>query len=198
MTRSFDGEIEEEKVHVRLSISGETRGDAGPAGEIQEEEKVHVRLTVTGKQTDPDGNTQENTAVYRAECRNCGDGYLFSYPAEGTDVNLFLSRGSAWMQRGHNPDARMVFDPSGAVTRCDYETAYGVIPLEIRTEQISILAGGLRRDSYADKRKSGSENTLTHIFRSGRGLQARIRYALIMGPDYELSCSVTIKTQQIV
>lgn len=148
------------------------------------EEEVPVLLTVTGKQTDPEGSTRETAAVYRAVCRNSGEGLLFSYLAEDTPVTLFLSRSLAWMQRG-GIDARMVFDPSGAVTRCDYETAYGTIPMEVRTEGISVLAGG------SGKQGEGGAGIVC------RSLQARIRYTLIMGADYELSCSVTIKTQQM-
>lgn len=142
-----------------------------------EKEGVPVLLTVTGRQTDPDSGTQENTAAYRAEMKTCGEGVLFSYRTEDAPVQLFVSRERAWMQRGGKREGRMVFDPSVSSTRCDYETAYGVIPMEIRTEGISLLAGG--------GPAGGS-----------RGLRARIRYRLIMSPEYELICSVTIKTQQ--
>ena len=170
---------------------------------VSGEEEVPVLLTVIGKQTDPDGNTQESTAVYRAVCRNKGEGYLFSYFAEGTEVSLFLSRDRAWMQRGPGRSARMVFDPSADSTSCSYETDYGSIPMEIRTQGISVLAGELRRkalkgrENITDRKDSNSSgNSGVEILRSVRGLQARIRYTLIMAPKYELSCSVTIKTQQ--
>ena len=178
---------------------------ADPPETMSEQEGVPVLLTVTGKQTDPDGNTQENTSVYRAVCRNKEDGFLFSYFAEGREVNLFLSRGSAWMQRGAVRSARMVFDPSASSTRCSYETDYGIIPMEIRTEGISVMAGGLRRKSVesrksiADDRDSKrSGNRSDDFCRAARSLQARIRYTLVMDREYELKCSVTIKTQQIV
>lgn len=145
-----------------------------------QKENVSVLLTVTGKQTDPEGNTQENTAVYRGSRRSCGEGVLFSYQSENVEVLLFLSREKAWMERGGNRSARMVFDPFLSSTHCDYETAYGVIPMEVRTENIAVLGGGLQQTG------------------SRRDLQARIRYKLVMGEDYELTCSVTIKTQQIV
>ena len=143
-----------------------------------------ILLTVTGKQTGPDGNTQENTAVYRAAQSLCGEGYLFTYRAEDVQVRLFLSRTLAWMERNGVKDTRMVFDPALFSTRCDYETAYGTIPMEIRTEKISVLGGGLRAN---DIPFSGRENS---------DLQARIRYKLVMGQDYELTCSVTVKTQR--
>ena len=139
-----------------------------------------ILLTVTGKQTGPDGNTQENTAVYRAAQSLCGEGYLFTYRAEDVQVRLFLSRTLAWMERNGVKDTRMVFDPALFSTRCDYETAYGTIPMEIRTGKISVLSGGLRQ--------SGS---------SAGNIRARIHYTLVMGQDYEQKCSVTIKTQQI-
>lgn len=140
-----------------------------------------ILLTVTGKQTGPDGNTQENTAVYRAAQSLCGEGYLFTYRAEDVQVRLFLSRTLAWMERNGVKDTRMVFDPALFSTRCDYETAYGTIPMEIRTGKISVLSGGLGQ--------SGS---------SAGNIRARIHYTLVMGQDYEQKCSVTIKTQQIV
>lgn len=178
---------------------------ADPPETMPDQEGVPVLLTVTGKQTDPDGSTQENTSVYRAVCRNKEDGFFFSYFDEGTEVNLFLSRGSAWMQRGAVRSARMVFDPSASSTRCSYETDYGIIPMEIRTEGISVMAGGLRRKSVesrksiADDRDSKrSGNRSGDFFRAARSLQARIRYTLVMDREYELKCSVTIKTQQIV
>lgn len=178
---------------------------ADPPEKMPDQEGVPVLLTVTGKQTDPDGSTQENTSVYRAVCRNKEDGFFFSYFDEGTKVNLFLSRGSAWMQRGTVRSARMVFDPSASSTRCSYETDYGIIPMEIRTEGISVMAGGLRRKSVesrksiADDRDSKrSGNRSGDFFRAARSLQARIRYTLVMDREYELKCSVTIKTQQIV
>lgn len=155
------------------------------AQETGSKEGVFVLLTVTGKQTDPDGNIQESTSVYRAVCRRSGKGLLFTYSAEEAAATLFLSRDLAWMQRGRSESSRMVFDPSGTVTDCDYETAYGIIPMQIRTDRISVLAGGRR----------GREEKGTEII--GRGLQARIRYSLLMGPEYELFCSVTIKVQQI-
>ena len=178
---------------------------ADPPETMSDQEGVPVLLTVTGKQTDPDGNTQENTSVYRAVCRNKEDGFFFSYFDEGTKVNLFLSRGSAWMQRGTVRSARMVFDPSVPSTRCSYETDYGIIPMVIRTEGISVMAGGLRRKSV-ESRKSISDdrdskrngNLSGDFFRAARSLQARIRYTLVMDREYELTCSVTIKTQQIV
>ena len=178
---------------------------ADPPETMPDQEGVPVLLTVTGKQTDPDGSTQENTSVYRAVCRNKEDGFLFSYFEEGREVNLFLSRGSAWMQRGAVRSARMVFDPSASSTRCSYETDYGIIPMEIRTEGISVMAGGLRRKSV-ESRKSISDdrdskrngNLSGDFFRAARSLQARIRYTLVMDREYELTCSVTIKTQQIV
>ena len=139
-----------------------------------------ILLTVTGKQTGPDGNTQENTAVYRAAQSLCGEGYLFTYRAEDVQVCLFLSRTLAWMEMNGVKDTRMVFDPALFSTRCDYETAYGTIPMEIRTGKISVLSGGLRQ--------SGS---------SAGNIRARIHYTLVMGQDYEQKCSVTIKTQQI-
>lgn len=139
-----------------------------------EKEGTPVLLTITGRQTDPDTGTQENTASYRAVMSACGEGHLFSYLTEDASVKLFVSRERAWMQRGGKRENCMVFDPSVTSTQCDYETAYGVIPMEIRTDRISVLAGG------------------------SRGLQARIRYTLAMSPEYELTCSVTIKTQQTV
>jgi hypothetical protein len=139
-----------------------------------EKEGTLVLLTITGRQTDPDTGTQENTASYRAVMSACGEGHLFSYLTEDASVKLFVSRERAWMQRGGKRENCMVFDPSVTSTQCDYETAYGVIPMEIRTDRISVLAGG------------------------SRGLQARIRYTLAMSPEYELTCSVTIKTQQTV
>ena len=99
-------------------------------------------------------------------------------------MRLFVSRKNAWMQRGSRESARMVFDPSVPSVHCDYETAYGTIPMEIRTEKISVLGGGLRAN---DIPFSGRENS---------DLQARIRYKLVMGQDYELTCSVTVKTQR--
>lgn len=162
------------------------KGLSAHAGEISSEEKIPVLLTVTGKQTDPDGNTQESTSVYEAVCCECGEGVLFSYLAEKTEVRLFLSRGLAWMQRGCRESGRMLFDPSGEVTQCDYETAYGVIPMQIRTDLISVLTGGLGQDH-----KKNIADIVRH------GLRARIRYRLMMGSDYEQLCSVTIKTQQI-
>jgi hypothetical protein len=167
-----------------LSGAGSRQG-MKDAKKEKPQDQVPVLLTVTGKQTDPEGSTRETSAVYSAVCRTSEQGLLFSYPAEDTLVTLFLSRRLAWMQRGGSIEARMVFDPSGAVTRCDYETAYGIIPMEVRTEGISILAGG------PGKRGEGGRDVI------GRGLQARIRYALIMGADYQLSCSVTIKAQQM-
>ncbi len=146
------------------------RGRQGRA----EQEGTPVLLTITGRQTDPDTGTQENTASYRAVMSACGEGHLFSYLTEDASVKLFVSRERAWMQRGGKRENCMVFDPSVTSTRCGYETAYGVIPMEIRTDRISVLAGG------------------------SRGLQARIRYTLVMSPEYELTCSVTIKTQQTV
>ena len=150
---------------------------ADPPETMSDQEGVPVLLTVTGKQTDPDGNTQENTSVYLAVCRNKEDGFFFSYFAEGTEVNLFLSRGSAWMQRGTVRSARMVFDPSASSTRCSYETAYGIIPMEIRTEGISVMAGGLRRKSVesrksiADDRDSKRNGNLSgDFFRAARSL----------------------------
>ena len=178
---------------------------ADPPETMPDQEGVPVLLTVTGKQTDPDGSTQENTSVYRAVCRNKEDGFFFSYFDEGTKVNLFLSRGSDWMERGTVRSARMVFDPSASSTRCSYETDYGIIPMVIRTEGISVMAGGLRRKSVesrksiADDRDSKrSGNRSGDFFRAARSLQARIRYTLVMDREYELKCSVTIKTQQIV
>lgn len=143
-------------------------------------EGVNVQLIVTGKQTDPDGNTQESTSFYHAVCSVCGKGFLFSYFADGREVRLFISRDSAWMQRGPGRSARMVFDPSLPCTQCDYETDYGTIPMVIRTGTISVLAGG--------------PHTGDKVYRN---LKARIRYTLVMGSDYELTCSVTIKTRQV-
>ena len=182
---------------------------ADPPEKMPDQEGVPVLLTVTGKQTDPDGSTQENTSVYRAVCRNKEDGFFFSYFDEGTKVNLFLSRGSAWMQRGTVRSARMVFDPSVPSTRCSYETDYGIIPMVIRTEGISVMAGGLRRKSVESRKSitddrdgnrdsSISGNRSGDFCRAARSLQARIRYTLVMDREYELKCSVTIKTQQIV
>ncbi|MBR3188438.1 MAG: DUF1934 domain-containing protein [Lachnospiraceae bacterium] len=182
---------------------------ADPPETMPDQEGVPVLLTVTGKQTDPDGSTQENTSVYRAVCRNKEDGFFFSYFDEGTKVNLFLSRGSAWMQRGTVRSARMVFDPSVPSTRCSYETDYGIIPMVIRTEGISVMAGGLRRKSVESRKSitddrdgnrdsSISGNRSGDFCRAARSLQARIRYTLVMDREYELKCSVTIKTQQIV
>lgn len=155
------------------------RGKGNPAaekGRQGKEEKAgrSVLLTITGRQTDPDSGTQENTVTCPAVMRACGEGHLFSYLTEDAPAMLFVSRKRAWMQRGAKRESRMVFDPSVSSTQCDYETAYGVIPMEIRTDRISVLSGG------------------------SRGLQARIRYTLIMSPEYELTCSVTIRTQQTV
>ena len=160
---------------------------SSPVGERSSEEAVPLLLTVTGKQTDPDGNTQETASVYEAVCRKYGDGFLFSYLAEETEVRLFISHRLAWMQRGGRESGRMLFDPSGEMTQCDYETAYGIIPMQIHTDFISVLAGGLRQDH-----KTKGADIVRH------GLRARIRYRLMMGSDYEQLCSVTIKTQQIV
>ena len=160
---------------------------SSPVGERSSEEAVPLLLTVTGKQTDPDGNTQETASVYEAVCRKYGDGFLFSYLAEETEVRLFLSRSLAWMQRGGRESSCMLFDPSAKMTQCDYETAYGIIPMQIHTDFISVLAGGLRQDH-----KTKGADIVRH------GLRARIRYRLMMGSDYEQLCSVTIKTQQIV
>ena len=148
---------------------------------MQRTEDVNVLLTVTGKQTDREGNTQENTVLYRAALREMEEGVLFSYRAQDEDVLLFVSRGSAWMERSGSRSTRMVFDPSVPSTQCSYMTAYGTIPMEIRTRNISVLSGGRRQKED----------------RSGiRDLQARIHYTLVMGKDYEQICSVTIKAQQ--
>lgn len=197
--------MEDHPVMEEYSAGSEHSVTADQPESASGEAELPVLLTVTGKQTDPDGNMQENTAVYRAVCRNKGEGYFFSYFAEGTGVNLFISRDRAWMQRGTVRSARMVFDPSAPSTRCSYETDYGIIPMEIRTEGISVMAGGLRRKSVesrksiADNRDSKrSGNRSDDFFRAARSLQARIRYTLVMDLEYELKCSVTIKTQQIV
>ena len=50
---------------------------ADPPETMSDQEGVPVLLTVTGKQTDPDGNTQENTSVYLAVCRRNGSQSLF-------------------------------------------------------------------------------------------------------------------------
>ena len=144
-----------------------------------------VRLSVCGKQTDPDGNTQENPALYTAACAPSGDGWLFSYEADGVPARLFLSRRLAWTERSEEeaqdtPGNRMVFDPSVPAAKCLYETPFGTIPMEIRTRRIALLGKGAA---------AAPEGHAGNTFR----LRARIFYTLQMDPGYELSCTVTIR-----
>ena len=59
-----------------------------------------VRLSISGKQTDPEGNTQENTALHHAICTADGGGWLFTYMENGIPARLYISRSLAWMERG--------------------------------------------------------------------------------------------------
>ena len=59
-----------------------------------------VRLSISGKQTDPEGNTQENTARHQAVCRAEGGGWLLTYREKGLPSRLYLSRSLVWMERG--------------------------------------------------------------------------------------------------
>lgn len=150
-----------------------------------------VRLSISGKQTDPEGNTQENTALHHAICTADGGGWLFTYMENGIPARLYISRSLAWMERGDlhregsssrtepaeslrgSGGTRMVFDPALSAARCMYETPFGRIPMLIRTEGIALLGG----------KKQAAPFRLT----------ARIRYTLRMDPDYTLTCAVTIR-----
>lgn len=139
-----------------------------------------VSLTVTGRQTDPDGNMQENTAVYRGSCSVCDGGRLLSCSDAEGGLCLYLSRRKAWIEyrnaQGTLQGTRMVFDPALAAARCEYRTPFGTIPMSVTTHAIRILDGG------------GTEQ---------RSFQARLSYTLSMEPDYALKCAVTIKARQL-
>ena len=71
---------------------------ADPPETMPDQEGVPVLLTVTGKQTDPDGNTQENTSVYLAVCRNKEDGFFLIsfYPAAAPGCREGRSEAPGW------------------------------------------------------------------------------------------------------
>lgn len=135
-----------------------------------------VRVTIRGQQTDPEGHTQENIAVHRAVYTAVEGGHQLCWQ-EGEETgkmsSLFISREIVRMKRGGENRTEMVFDPALPLTRCDYTTPYGVIPMEIRTGRISVLDG--RTDPRAQIR-----------------IRARILYELRMDDSWALQCSVTI------
>ena len=146
-----------------------------------------MRLVITGKQTDPEGHTQTTTSVYEAVRLPHEKGHLFRYRAEdGREATLFVSRDLVYLKKGGGDSGgrteetsadsgaagEMVFDPFSDAIRCDYATPYGTIPMEIRTDRITILGNRSRR------------------------LQARVIYRLTMDPDYTMDCSVTIRAEE--
>ena len=138
---------------------------------------MKVLLTIDGVQTEPGGREQETSVSCQACCETSGDGHLFSYTVEGERASLFISRSRAWMERKGGAGALMVFDPSLPVTKCDYGTPFGTIPMEIRTEKIVVMGRGNTPGVFA--------------------LRGRIKYTLRLDEDYCLKCSVTIKAQQM-
>ena len=145
-------------------------------GSERKTEPCQVHLTIEGRQTDPEGNTQEITSVYRGVQTASGEGYEFrcrSLEDAEEEISLFLSRTLLRLERSSPVRTRMIFDPSLPVVKCEYDTSFGMIPLEIRTERIALLERGARKDR----------------------IQARVKYTLTMEPDYILICSVTIKVQ---
>ncbi|MDO5133165.1 MAG: DUF1934 domain-containing protein [Eubacteriales bacterium] len=142
------------------------------------EEEVPVILTITGRQTDPEEDppqTRESTAVYEAVCMARDGEYRFRYLAEGEEACLLLSKTCARMERGDARGTRMLFDPAVPSTKCAYRTPYGTIPMEIRTERITLMDGG---------------------FPAGARVRARIKYTLSMEPGIRLECRVTIRSGQ--
>lgn len=144
-----------------------------------------VLLTIRGKQTDPEGNVQENLSVYEAVCREPVQESLsefeaacreFFYQEEDQAARLYVSRSIVVMERAGG--TRMVFDPLVPVTKCLYRTPYGTIPMEIRTRRIAVLFG------------SGS-NQRRHD--ACGGLRVRVAYLLTMEGDILLECEVTIR-----
>ena len=149
-----------------------------------------ARLTIRGTQTDPDGNSQEHTSVYLARYTVAeeGPGHVFRYLIGGDDTGgpesvLFVSRGLVRMERAGEGSSVMIFDPSVPMTGCDYGTPFGVIPMEIRTQRISVMDGG------ASLRPAAGSGRLR--------LRARVQYSLGMDADYALECSVTIQADEI-
>lgn len=135
-----------------------------------------VLVTIHGRQTDPEGKTQEIVSLYRGVQTGGKDGYELccrSLQDTEDEISLFLSRTLLRMERRGPVRARMVFDPSLPAAKIDYNTPFGGIPMEIRTERIALLERGARRDR----------------------IHARVKYTLAMEPDYMLVCSVTIKVQ---
>lgn len=149
-----------------------------------------VRLTIRGIQTDPDGNSQEHTSVYLAGYTEAeeGPGHVFRYrtgedKAGGPESVLFVSRGLVRMERAGEGSSVMIFDPSVPMTGCDYGTPFGVIPMEIRTQRISVMDGG------ASLRPAAGSGRLR--------LRAGVQYSLGMDAGYALECSVTIQADEI-
>lgn len=144
-----------------------------------------VRLTIRGIQTDPDGHTQDNTSVCMARYFPRDGGHIFRC-REGEEENpalseLYVSREVVRMERGGSGVSRMIFDPSAELTRCDYGTPFGTIPMEIRTERISVLDGG------------GNGQSAMETIR----IRARVQYLLSMDETWTLRCSVTIRADSL-
>ena len=140
-----------------------------------------VRLTITGRQTDPEGHTQENTAVYRAEAAYAAgeEGFRFRYQEGDGESSLFVSRSLVCIHRGERGGTQMRFDPAVPGTECMYATPYGTIPMRIRTRRIAVLDG---------RSRPGPDEKLR--------LRARVQYELRMDEAFCLECTVTIRAEE--
>ena len=164
-----------------------------------------VRLSISGKQTDPEGNTQENTALHHAICTADGGGWLFTYMENGIPARLYISRSLAWMERGdlNREDGSSRTEPAESLrgsgssgageseslrdsggTRMVFDPALSAARCMYETPfgRIPML---IRTEGIAllGGKKQAAPFRLT----------ARIRYTLRMDPDYTLTCAVTIR-----
>ena len=118
---------------------------------------------------------------------------------EGTPVLLTITGRQTDPDTGTQENTasyRAVMSACGEGHLFSYLTEDASVKLFVSRERAWMQRGGKRENCMVfDPSVTSTQCVLAG---GSRGLQARIRYTLAMSPEYELTCSVTIKTQQTV
>jgi len=138
-----------------------------------------VWITIKGEQTHPDGTVEKNKSRQQADYRLLEDGtheLRFEETLEGYGKTIpnriTVSEKCITVEKTGNFNTNLVLE-AGHLNSCGYDTEFGMIPMDIQTQQVSLL----------------TVDTNIH---------AQARYELDMGNDYKVECKVSIKIEPVV
>ena len=143
-------------------------------------------LTLEGRQRDESG--EETVTKLRTQAdysiRNGCHYILYEEKlpdSEAVVKNLIKLKGSVLEMTKRGPvSSRMVFE-AGQSHRTDYVTPYGILPLEVCTQELEVCAG------EPDGRPAGPESNFQE-----NGLEIRLSYRLASGEQFLSHCAITI------